>query len=349
MTDLFNLTPAEIARIERKKRTMQNKRGRKNPSMLPDRLARTSAFAPRRQGLITDSNFSQTYVVPGYSVIEVKGRELGSQHRDAIYALFRMKPTTVYENNPAYRSGTFIPPLLSVCETKTTWRALLKALNKTEHVNNLLTLMTVFQEIQQVSLIIHQGRSLEDMEKIFKSRSQSRLADTAGSSEPMITKLSWSGAQLDSEVVVRYGQTVVNMIQKAALVSVNAEVQFRLKSDHAKVFWPFIDSQPNHTWIDEERLAHLAGRQLWGEGATAAKRSQFRKECREAFKDMVAAKGLASYREEVTGSGWHKGRRWHYVHALPTQGEMELLVSKANELAEQTTGADPEPLSPDAA
>ncbi|WP_342154490.1 hypothetical protein [Methylorubrum sp. SB2] len=349
MTDLFNLTPAEVARIERKKRTMKNRRGRKNPSNLPDRLARTSAFAPRRQGLITDSNFSQTYVVPGYSVIEVKGRELGSQHRDAIYALFRMKPTTVYEDNPNYRKGTFILPMLPVCETKTTWRALLKAMDKTEHVNNLLTLMTVFQEIQQVSLIIHQGRSLEDMEKILKSRSQSRLADTPGSSEPMITKLSWSGAQLDSEVVVRYGQTVVEMIQKASLVSINAEIQFRLKSDHAKVFWPFIDSQPGHTWIDEERLAQLAGRQLWGEGATAAKRSQFRKECREAFKDMVAAKGLESYREEVTGSGWHKGRRWHYVHALPTQGELELLANKANEIAAKTSGAEADPPTPDAA
>lgn len=340
MTDLFNLTPAEVARIERKKRTVRNMRGRKNPSVLPDRLARTSAFAPRRQGLITDSNFSQTYVVPGYSVIEVKGRELGGQHRDAIYALFRMKPTTVYQDNPNYRKGTFTTPTIAVCETKTTWRALLKAMDKTEHVNNLLTLMTVFQEIQQVSLIIHQGKSLEDMEKIFKSRSQSRLADTPGSSEPMITSLSWSGAQLDSEVVVRYGQTVLSMIEKAALVSVNAEVQFRLKSDHAKVFWPFIDSQPGHTWIDESRLAELAGRKLWGEGVTSAKRSQFRKECREAFKDLVEAKGLLSFQEEVTGSGWHKSRRWHYVHALPTQGELELLAKQANALGEAAKKPD---------
>lgn len=329
MTNQPPLTPTELARLERKQRTIKNKRGRTNPSRLPDRLARTSAFAPRRQGLITDSNFSQTYVVPGYSVIEVKGRELGSQHRDAIYALFRLKPAKVFEDNPDYRRGTFIPPTLTYCQTKTTWRTLLKAMDKTQHVNNLMTLMQTFTEIQQVTLIIHKGKSVEDIDKILKGRGTQKHHDTAGTSEPLITRLEWDGLQLDSTVTVRYGGTVLSMIEKAALVSVNAEVQFRLKSDHAKVFWPFIDSQPDHTWIDEERLAQLSGRVIWGEGVSSAKRSQFRKECREAFEDMVTAGGLKSYREEITGSGWHKGRRWHYEHALPKQRELELLAGPA--------------------
>lgn len=320
------MTPAELKRIERKQRTLQNMRGRKNPSVVPDRLARTSAFAPRRQGLITDSNFSQVYEVPGYSVVEVKGRELGSQHRDAIYALFRIRPVKVTIDNPDYRPRTFIPPMLSYYETTTTWRALLKAMGKVQHVNTLLNLMTIFQEIQQVSVIMHEGRSLADVEKIKRARANRQLPDTAGSAEPLITSLRWQGAQLDSEVVVRYGTTVLQMIEKAHLVSINADVQFRLKSDHAKVFWPFIDSQPGYNFIDEERLAQLSGRILWGEKSSSAKRSQFRKECREAFRDMVAAKGLLSFEEEVTGSGWHKGRRWHYVHASPRQFELDALL-----------------------
>ena len=38
---------------------------------MPDRLARTSAFVPRKVNLITDSNFTRVYEVPGYSVVEV--------------------------------------------------------------------------------------------------------------------------------------------------------------------------------------------------------------------------------------------------------------------------------------
>ncbi|MCJ2107630.1 hypothetical protein MKK70_20070 [Methylobacterium sp. E-041] len=101
-------------------------------------------------------------------------------------------------------------------------------------------------------------------------------------------------------------------------------MQFRLKSDHAKVFWPFIDSQPEHTFIEEGRLAQLSGRDLWSDDATSATRAQFRKECREAFKDMVSAGGLSAFNEEVTGSGRFKSRRYTYTHAAPSQFELEL-------------------------
>src|SRR3954453_9557923 len=84
------LSEAEIRRLERLERTRANKRGRKNPVVVPARLARTSAFAPKRRNLITDSKFRRAYVVPGHSYIEVSGRELGSQHWDALYAVFRM-------------------------------------------------------------------------------------------------------------------------------------------------------------------------------------------------------------------------------------------------------------------
>lgn len=319
------LSEPEMARLERKMRTVQNRRGRKQPSVMPDRLARTAAFTPRRQGLITDSNFTRIYEVPGYSVVEVRGRELGSQHRDAIYALFRLPRSRITETNPAYRPGTFIVPTKSYYQTRTTWRELLTVMGRGAHVNNLLSLLQVFTEIQQVVLVVHEGRSLEQMENIHKSRKRGLLHDVAGESASIIANLKWDGAQLDSAVEVRYGTSVLEMIEKAHLVSINADVQFRLKSDHAKTFWPFIDSQPNFAYVDEMRLAQLAGRTLWGEHETSASRAQFRKECREAFKDMQVSGGLTEWREEITGSGHTKSRRYHYTHAFPRQMELELI------------------------
>src|SRR4051794_9124077 len=64
------LSEAEIRRLERLERTRANKRGRKNPAAVPARLARTSAFAPKRRNLITDSKFRRAYIVPGHSYIE---------------------------------------------------------------------------------------------------------------------------------------------------------------------------------------------------------------------------------------------------------------------------------------
>jgi hypothetical protein len=337
------LSEEQLKLLERAERGKQNRRGRKNPSVMPDRLARTSAFTPRRQGLITDSNFSRVYEVPGYSVVEVKGRELGSQHRDAIYALFRKRPTLITLQNPDYRPNTFIPQYRRLYESRTTWRELLRAMGRTEHLNNLLSLMHVLDEIRQVSFIIHQGKSLKDMDRIHQSRASNRLPTGSGEISSLIEGIQWEGGLLDSAVTVRYGTSVLEMIEKAALVSVNADVQFRLKSDHAKNFWPFIDSQPNFTFIDEERLAQLAGRELWAAHETSATRAQFRKECREAFRDMQMAGGLKSWREEVTGSGRTKSRRYHYIHALPRQMELALIaaqteqpIDKSKEASHQT-------------
>lgn len=319
------LTEEELARLERKKRSLQNRRGRKQPAIMPAKLARTSAFAPRRKGLITDSNFVRVYEVPGYSVVEVRGRELGSQHRDAIYALFRLPRTRISLPNPDYRPGSLTTKHVTVYQTKTTWRELLKVTGRLEHVNNLLSMLNTLEEIRQVSLVIHHGSSLAELEKIRASRSRAMLPDTRGGLSSIIKELDWDGAQLDSGITVQYGTSVLEMIEKAYLVSINADVQFRLKSDHAKTFWPFIDSQPNHTYIDEERLANLAGRDLRADDMTSADRAQFRKECRQAFQDMRLAGGLQEWREEVTGSGRNKSRRYHYIHAAPRQLEMDLL------------------------
>lgn len=318
------LTQEEHQRLARRERTLKHRRGRRNPSVMPDRLARTAAFVPRKTNLNTDSNFTRIYEVPGYSVVEVRGRELGSQHRDAIYALFRLKKERVSIPNPSYRKGTFILPTQTFYETRTSWRELIRVMGRTEHVNNLLSLVHVFQEIQQVSVLIHEGYSLPELENIKKKRAIGALPDTRGTAAPLITEVTWEGAQLDSQVVVRYGASVLQMIEKAHLVSINADVQFRLKGDHAKTFWPFIDSQPGFTYVEERLLAELSGRDLWSEKETSASRAQFRKDCRQALNDMVQAGGLTSWREEITGSGWKKSRRYFYQHAAPNQLELTL-------------------------
>lgn len=333
------LSEEERKRLERKARTLKNRRGRRNPAVMPNRLARTSAFAPRRKDLITDSNFHRLYEVPGYSVLEVKGRELGSQHRDAIYALFRLPQTLVRVPNPNYRPNSFQLPHLTFYETRTTWRQLLKATGRTEHINNALSLLNVFEEIKQVVLTIHEGSSVEEMENIYAKKAKGLLPDVPGSTGSIIEELSWSGAKLDSDVVVRFGTRIRDMIEKSLLVSINADVHFKLKGDYAKTFWPFIDSQTNHTFVDEDRLAQLAARKLWEGEENSRTRAQFRKECRQAFNDMVQAGGLKEWREEVTGSGWNKSRRYHYVHALPTQGELDLRIIEAPPLLQEIENA----------
>ena len=113
------------------------------------------------------------------------------------------------------------------------------------------------------------------------------------------------------------------MIEAAKLVSLNADVQFGLKSDHAKTFWPYINSMNNHSWVDEEVLAALAGRTLWGEAATKVTRGQFRKDCKQAFEDMIRAKEIVSYEIELRGAGRQKSRRFHYLCAQLSEGEIE--------------------------
>lgn len=320
------LTPEEKKRLERLERSRRNRRGRVNPATMPDRLARTAAFVPRRTNLSTDSSFTRIYEVPGYSVVEVKGRELGSQHRDAMVALFRLPRSKIVVENPNYRKGAFMAPHHVYYETRTTWRELLIRMNRTQHVNNLMTLLGTFQDIQQVIILVHEGRSLDEIERMDKKRAQRALianADQRGGSSAVINDISWEGLQLDSEVRVQFGTAVLNAIEKAHLVSINANVQFKLKSDYAKSFWPYIDSQPNHSYIDEDRLAQLAGADM--SAFTNAQRSQFRKDCRQAFADMVSAGGLLEWHNEERGAGRIKSHRYHYKHALPRQGELRLL------------------------
>ncbi|ALN75777.1 hypothetical protein [Aureimonas sp. AU20] len=315
------MTEVERKRLERFKKRFENQRGRRQPSKIPARLARTSAFAPKRTSLNTDSKFERLYVVPGHSIIRVSGRELGTQHRDAIYAVFRLPHSVEKRLRPVGAKGGL--PFEKVYTTRTTWRGLLQAMQRTQHVNNLGTLIETFTDIQKVVFTIFEG----DQNEVLKALESNDLGMLRGNGRggmgSLIESVEWDGLALDSELVIRYGDWSALMIEAAKLVSLNADVQFRLKSDHAKTFWPYIDSMNNHSWVDEEVLAALAGRKLWDEAATKVTRGQFRKDCKQAFNDMIQAEGIVSWRVELRGAGRKKSRRYHYVRAQMSEGEVE--------------------------
>lgn len=313
------LSPADAKRIER----LRNRKGRRKPAKVPARLTRTSAFAPKRRGLITDAGFKRLYVVPGHSVIQVMGRELGSQHRDALYALFRLPHSTVVIDDP---ESVLKHSSLHVCET--TWRELIIALGLTEHVNNVANLVLTFEELMQVTMTVYEG----SQERILPELEAGRRPDTPLQGKHLIHEFTASGTRLDSAVRVVYGKWVTDNMARLRLVSLNADVQFALKSDYAKSFWPYLDSLTQHRWVDEAMLAALVGRDLWAESETSATRRDFRANCRKAFNDMQRAGGLAGWREEVTGRGRTKGRRYHYEPAELRQMEMPLTGSAGGEV-----------------
>ncbi len=211
-------------------------------------------------------------------------------------------------------------PVTFEYETRTTWRELILAMGRKEHTNNVMTLLGAFEDIKKVVFIIHEGNPKE----ILANQRNGRLVGDSGRMGNLLNDIDWDGVGLDSEVVIKYGSWSIAMLEKAKLVSLNAEVQFALKSDHAKTFWPYIDSMNNSVFIDEETLAGLAGRDLWSDAETKVTRGQFRKDCKQAFDDMVRAGGLQSWRIEIRGVGRRKTRRYHYVHGLERQMELEI-------------------------
>ena len=239
----------------------------------------------------------------------MSGRELGTQHRDTIYAVFRL-PHNVVKTR---REGSSLAlPWSKIYETRTTWRDLLVAMKRSAHTNNLMTLMEVFEDIKKVAFTIYEGPQ-DEVLRALKARDVAALgANGRGGMGSLIDSVEWKGLTLDSEVVVRYGDWSAAMLDRAKLVSLNAEVQFKLKSDHAKTFWPYIDSMNNHFYVDEDTLASLAGRDLWGDKETKTTRGQFRKDCKQAFDDMVRAEGLVGWTFEMRGVGRMKKRRYLY-------------------------------------
>ncbi len=304
-------------------RSSKNKRGRKNPARVPSKLTRTSAFVPKRQGLITDRKFERTYIVPGGSVVTVRGGELGTQHRDVLYAVMRLKSTQGRITNPDYDPNSQNPlsliKELPTFQVRSTWREIVTLMDNSPHQNNLRTLLNLLEDLKQVSMRVEEGT----LEEVLEAKEKGQLAG-AGHSSTVIYDILWSGKRLDDEVTIIYGGYVRQAMETHYLVSLNAEVQFRLKNDHAKSFWPYIDSQVNHRFVDEDTLASLAGRDLWSDEENSKTRNNFRVTCRKAFDDMVASEGLSEYEIEIIGKGRKKSRRYHYKHALARQIEMDL-------------------------
>jgi hypothetical protein len=243
-------------------------------------------------------------------VVEVTGRELGTRHRDALVALFRLRARRV-------EAKTDNGERLVYCSTETTWRELLVASGLTIHVTNLLTALRVLQELQRVTIRIFRGSH----EEYLRAEARGLLVG-AGWSDALIGRIEWDGANLDSEVRVTYGEWVRRTLEERHLVAVDAAVYFRLKSDYARCWWPYIDSQPSYSWIDVEMLATLAGRDYKGE--TTKQRVKLREEARQALNDMVSAGGLESWSQETLGSGRAKSYRYHYKRSGGPQGELSI-------------------------
>ncbi|MCR9194197.1 MAG: hypothetical protein NXH88_05660 [Hyphomonas sp.] len=325
------LSNADVRRIERFKKTRRNRRGRKAPARIPHRLTRTNAFAPTYRNLNTDSEFERLYIVPKYSVIRVSGRELGVGHRDITTGVFRHDyiayevPNPQYDKNAAWSRAN--QPSFQVFEVITTWRKLLEAMHLTPHTHNLMTLFGYFEDIKKVVFTVFEGNPDMLLQRGSDGKMQLKpdvLEQYEGHMGNLFGDIRWSGLNLDSELRIQYGSWVREMLEKSALVSHDAEVQFDLSSAFAKSIWPYIDSQPNYRWIDEDMICHLLDRDIWAEGETAQSRADFRRYCREAFEDMKAKFGLADFSISITGSGRKKSRRYHYTHNKLRQMDLGL-------------------------
>jgi hypothetical protein len=322
------ITPAERNRLERLLRSQNNRRGRKQPVVIPAELTRTSAFAPRQFGLIEDANFKRVYVVTARSVIEVTGRELGSQHRDALYAIFRLpsrkiKLTREADDMPSLPG---IPQADTIIEAHGTWRQVLQLMNLSEHANNMLTVLKNFEELRSVNLRVFTGSYSDYQQYVTTNKLRG-----AGFSDNFLGRINWDGARLDSKITIRYGEWLRWAFEQKRLVSLNSGVYFSLQSDYAKSFWPYIDGQPGHTWVDETVLGELIGRDPMA--MTPRERSNFREGCRRAFDDITAAGGFSSWRIEVIGRGRVKLQRYHYVHALPRAIDLAARATQGNTAA----------------
>jgi len=294
--------------LARALRSNAHTRSRKKPASVPNKLSRISIFSPKNRDLCL-TNKERIYPIDKHSVLRIIGRELGSKHRDLLYAFFCLKPEMFTELGQTY------------CLTKTTWRELLTLMKVSFHKNNIRSMLDICTDFQNVVIQVFNGSNTDDIqEKLAKG-----LVPSGGFSENIISSIKWDDASLDSKVTIRYGAWVQEMFYKKKLVSLNVHVQFQLKSGYAKSFWPFIDSQPKYTYIKEDLLAQLVNVDLYNDkikedGSTIKKHvvvSSFRRECRKAFDDMVQSGGLKSWSIDKMTMKGEKSRIYHYEHFLP--------------------------------
>ena len=313
--------------LTRSERSTKNKRGRVNPSKVPAKLTRTSAFLPQSNNLNTDRNFEKVYVVPGYSVLRISGGELGYQHRDALYTLFRLTPSlNIPEEYRRQLTGALRHNEVYLC-AQSTWRELLDLSGVSPHVNTILTLKKLLQDFQHTLI----EEVIGDPEVILEKQKKGRLGGP-GSSLPVITGIFWGGDGLNDKIAVVYGESVQKAFRDRYLVSLDHEVQRELKTGYGKSIWPFIDGQPNYTYLPEDTITALIGVNIWEDQTLPTGkvlkayniRADFRKKCRKAFQDMQEKGGLASWnivKERKRGKTLHT---YHYIHGKTRQLELGL-------------------------
>ena len=256
----------------------------------------------------------RVFAVRPWSVVEVRGRELGTKHRDALISLFRLRAKRF---DVVGQDGKVA---LAVYRTETTWREFLATTGIRSHANNPLIALRILDELRSVTVRIFLF-SWSDYEVAV---AKGRLA-SAGWSDSMIGAIEWDGVSLDGKLTATYGEYVRMAFESRNLVSLNADVYFRLHTDYVKAFWPHIDSQPGHDWVSVETLAELARRDHRAEDGK--RRSRFREDVGRAMDDMVHAGGLSSWSCEQLGQGRGKTYRYRYQHAMPTQGQLDLAVA----------------------
>lgn len=314
-------TPAQAERVAR---TKANRRGRSAPSVIPAKLTRTPAFRPARHGLREDATFVGVYALPPHSVVEVRGRELGTVHRDVLVALFRERATTCSTPNPAFRPGEGDwrnGPRITYLEVATTWRRLLQASGRQPHANNLRTVLRVLEELRGVNFRFYNG-TWESAQQFLQT---GRMPSGSGWSDGLISLIEWEGTGINDRVTVRYGDCIRRFFEQKQLVSLDAEVYQRLRTDYGKALWPFLDGKPSYTYVDEVTVATLFGYEY--ETMDGPRRRDLRVRIRQAFDDLVRAGGLRAWKSQTLGEGRRKIHRYSYEHARPRQAELDLLAS----------------------
>ncbi|MDE4063863.1 hypothetical protein [Phaeobacter gallaeciensis] len=297
--------PNELSEKSRKRQeAIKQRRQRlsRKPAKVPTELARSGMFRPTKQYL-NQQTTSYTLEVGNWAKISVVGKELGIAHKDTLMAVFRQNARTIMDNSP---ESSQIEKWGIAAKTKsvvyTTWRGLLQAQNKSAHVNNITTQAGLLEDLSSliVSFRIHEGRR-------------------GGGSGSLIEVL-FDGFELDSRVQISYGQHVKQIMAAKQIVYLDAEAYYTLKSDYAKAFFSFIDSQPNNSWVDESILAQIVGRDIWRENWQ--QRGDFRKYCVRAFNDFEASGYLRNVQRVPYKSGKNTCFRFEYEFCKPKQKDL---------------------------
>jgi hypothetical protein len=116
----------------------------------------------------------------------VSGRELGSQHLDALYAVFRLPHESMVIKDEKSPVG-----ILRVMVVSTTWRDLLRTMGLTEHVNNITAVHFAFKDIKKVVVTVYEGKQ----EKLMLDFKEGKLPRVGGKMGNLLHDVEWVEAR----------------------------------------------------------------------------------------------------------------------------------------------------------